>query len=64
MSHGRRKEKEVDPIVIASSLAESIPLSRIMVVERPHGSCAWSFRNQPVPAPIAPNGELAKHALV
>ncbi len=54
----------MDPIVIASSLAESILFSRIVVMERAHGYCAWSFRNQPVPGPIAPNGELAKHALV
>ena len=53
----------MDPIVIAFSFAESIPLSGVVAVECAHAGRVRRFRNQPAPDPITPDGELAQHAL-
>jgi hypothetical protein len=53
----------MDPIVIAFSFAESIPLGRVLAMEGANTRRVWGFRYQPSSAPITPDGELAQHAL-
>ena len=53
----------MNPTVIAFSFAESVPFGCVVVIECAHIGPAWHFRNQPAPAMITSNGELAEHAL-